>query len=92
MDDAGEWERLLTECTWRWRMPLYQHPPALPHVAMPSTGPSVLSEAPEVPTLRPSLPLPPSHISHARCQSQAAPPSPRPTGDGSWARTSRRRW
>ena len=40
-------------------------PPALPHVATPSTGPSMLLEAPEVLYPRPSLPSSPSHISHA---------------------------
>ena len=38
-------------------------PPALPHVAMPSTGPSMPSEAPEVLHPGPSLPLLSSHIS-----------------------------
>ena len=39
--------------------------PALPHVAMPSTGPSMPLEHLEVPRLCPIFPLPPLHISYA---------------------------
>ena len=57
-------------------------PPALPHVATPSTGPSVPSEAPEVPRLRPILPSPHSHIS---CTiSLVASRSPIAMPDGQW--------
>ena len=57
-------------------------PPALPHVAMPSTGPSVLSEALEAPHLCPILPLPPFHISHMRLPVTSHSPLAAP--DGRW--------
>ena len=57
-------------------------PPALPPVAMPSTGPSLPSEAPEVPRLPLILPSPPSHIYHA--MAPVASCSPFATPDGCW--------
>ena len=56
--------------------------PALPHVATPSTTPSMPLEAPEVLHPRLSLPLPPSHISCVI--SPVASRSPFATPDGQW--------
>ena len=57
-------------------------PPALPHMATPSTGHSMPSEAPEVLHPRPSLPSPPTYISRATLP--VASRSPFATPDGHW--------
>ena len=55
-------------------------PPALPHLATPSTGPSMPLEDPEIPHLHPILSLFPSHISHTLLPVASHSPFTMPNG------------